>query len=79
MCRKELDGWEPHENPWEEHAKRNCPFIKKGKKSRDLTVEDYFELEAERLCHIMVKEILIFFPFHSKNKWKTFLLLERQI
>lgn len=55
FIRKELDGWEPHENPWDEHAKRDCPFIKKGKKSRDLTVEEYFDLEAERLCLMFVR------------------------
>jgi hypothetical protein len=35
------------------HAKRPCPFIKKGKKSPDLTVGDFLELEAERFCRIM--------------------------
>ena len=27
-CRRELDGWEPDDIPWKEHARRDCPFIK---------------------------------------------------
>lgn len=43
FCRKELDGWEPEDDPWSEHkshARGNCPYINLGKKPHELTVED---------------------------------------
>ena len=27
-CRRELDGWDPEDVPWQEHQRRECPFIK---------------------------------------------------
>ena len=53
-CRRELDGWEPEDVPWNEHKRRECPFISKGKLPHNLTVEDAFNLEAERKCIILV-------------------------
>ena len=53
-CRRELDGWEPTDVPWDEHKRRECPFINLGKSPMDLTVEDAFTLEAERKCIIVV-------------------------
>jgi len=47
-CLRELDGWEADDDPWQEHKRRPCPFIKKGKLARNLTVKDQIELEAER-------------------------------
>ena len=58
-CQREIDGWEAEDDPWEEHLRRSgdpCPFIKKGKKARELTVKDGLELEAERLCYILKKK-----------------------
>ena len=54
-CRRELDGWEPTDVPWDEHKRRDCPFISLGKLPQDLTIEDAFDLEAERKC-ILVRE-----------------------
>ena len=54
-CRRELDGWEPTDVPWDEHKRRDCPFITLGKLPQDLTIEDAFDLEAERKC-ILVRE-----------------------
>merc|ERR1712150_335889 len=57
-CQRELDGWEPEDDPWEEHLRRSgdpCPFIKKGKKARELTVKDGLELEAETVKQLMVE------------------------
>ena len=53
-CRRELDGWEPTDIPWDEHKRRPCPYITLGKLPQDLTVEDAFNLEAERKCVILV-------------------------
>ena len=58
-CQRELDGWEPEDDPWEEHSRRSgdpCPFIKKGKKARELTMKDGLELEGERACFILKKK-----------------------
>merc|ERR1712183_192540 len=30
-CRRELDGWEPQDIPWDEHKRRDCPYITLGK------------------------------------------------
>ena len=59
FCRKELDGWEPEDDPWKEHvshAKGRCAFVKLGKKSEDLTVSDVLGmLEAEKYKMILTK------------------------
>merc|ERR1712109_7767 len=54
-CRRELDGWEPTDIPWDEHKRRECPYISLGKIPQNLTVEDAFQLEAERKCIILSK------------------------
>merc|ERR1712029_910019 len=43
FCRKELDGWDPEDDPWAEHvshAKGKCAFVNLGKKASELTVAD---------------------------------------
>ena len=58
-CQREIDGWEPEDDPWEEHLRRSgdpCPFIKKSKRARELTVKDGLELEGDRLCYILKKK-----------------------
>jgi len=54
-CRRELSGWEPQDDPWQEHKRKPCPFIKLGKTARNLTVKDQIELEAERTRIIVMK------------------------
>ncbi|KAJ8682770.1 hypothetical protein QAD02_018562 [Eretmocerus hayati] len=49
MCGKQLDGWEPDDDPWQEHKKHqsNCPFISLGKKNEgSMTVKELFQLIA---------------------------------
>merc|ERR1719228_2106034 len=52
FCRKELDGWEPEDDPWKEHvshARGKCAYINLGKKPAMLTVLDVFgTLEPEK-------------------------------
>ena len=58
-CQRELDDWEPEDDPWEQHLRRSgdpCPFITKGKTARALTVKDGLELEAERACYALKKK-----------------------
>ena len=54
-CRRELDGWEPTDIPWDEHKRRECPYISLGKIPQNLTIEDTFDLEAARKCIIVVR------------------------
>lgn len=56
-CRKEMDGWEPTDDPMAEH-KRNleCPFVKLGKDCRQLTVEDMLKLEIGRGTCLTVRQ-----------------------
>ena len=54
-CRRELDGWEPTDIPWDEHKRRECPYISLGKIPQSLTIEDTFDLEAARKCIIVVR------------------------
>ena len=35
-----VSGWEPQDDPWQEHKRKPCPFIKLGKTARNLTVKD---------------------------------------
>ncbi|XP_028563678.2 baculoviral IAP repeat-containing protein 5.1-like [Podarcis muralis] len=52
FCLIELEGWEPDHDPWLEHSKRagdSCGFLSLSKSFDDLTVEEYYELEMERV------------------------------
>ncbi|XP_043258407.1 baculoviral IAP repeat-containing protein 5 isoform X2 [Colletes gigas] len=47
ICSKQLDGWDPNDNPWDEHMKhqKECPFIKLNKPHENLwTVQNLFQL-----------------------------------
>lgn len=50
LCLKELDGWEPEDDPWKEHKRHSpkCQFIKLNKKECDWTIEDMLKLEVKR-------------------------------
>ncbi|XP_051781066.1 baculoviral IAP repeat-containing protein 5-like isoform X1 [Erpetoichthys calabaricus] len=52
FCLTELEGWEPQDDPWLEHSKRNpkCGFLQLKKDYKELLVDEYFMLEMERLC-----------------------------
>ncbi|XP_048340425.1 baculoviral IAP repeat-containing protein 5.1-like [Sphaerodactylus townsendi] len=52
FCLTELEGWEPNHDPWLEHTKRSqdtCGFLTLSKDVDDLTVEEYYQLEKERV------------------------------
>lgn len=49
VCFKELDGWDPSDDPSKEHSRSaNCAFVRLGKKARDVTVIDCLNLEKAR-------------------------------
>uniref|UniRef100_A0A7M4ESS0 Baculoviral IAP repeat containing 5 n=1 Tax=Crocodylus porosus TaxID=8502 RepID=A0A7M4ESS0_CROPO len=57
FCLIELEGWEPNDDPWLEHTKRpsNCGFLSLTKSFDDLTVEEYYLLEMDRLRTFLVR------------------------
>ncbi|XP_020618423.1 baculoviral IAP repeat-containing protein 5-like [Orbicella faveolata] len=59
VCFKELEGWEPEDNPLEEHRTHSpkCEFLSLNKKEEDWTVEDFLELETKRQINRMQKII----------------------
>uniref|UniRef100_G1N4J4 Baculoviral IAP repeat containing 5 n=1 Tax=Meleagris gallopavo TaxID=9103 RepID=G1N4J4_MELGA len=55
FCLIELEGWEPNDDPREEHAKRcSCGFLSLTKRFDDLTMEEYYMLEMMRLRIFLV-------------------------
>lgn len=50
MCLKELDGWEPDDDPWQEHKNHSpqCPFLTLKGPIESMTVEEFLNLEATR-------------------------------
>ncbi|KFV63017.1 Baculoviral IAP repeat-containing protein 5.1, partial [Dryobates pubescens] len=56
FCLMELDGWEPNDDPWEEHVKHhNCGFLSLTKHFDDLTMEEFYMLEMTRLRTFICK------------------------
>ena len=57
VCLKELEGWEPEDDPKKEHKKHapKCPFVKLNKKEEDLKIEDLIKMEVERQKAIIEK------------------------
>ncbi|KAM9319908.1 baculoviral IAP repeat-containing protein 5.1-like [Gastrophryne carolinensis] len=51
FCLKELEGWEPDDDPWAEHSKRSatCGFLTMFKSIETLTMEQMLRLEALRI------------------------------
>ncbi|ELU05551.1 hypothetical protein CAPTEDRAFT_20475 [Capitella teleta] len=46
FCCKELDGWDPNDDPWEEHKAHSdkCPYLKLRKPTEDMTLQDQLKL-----------------------------------
>ncbi|XP_061564701.1 baculoviral IAP repeat-containing protein 5a [Cololabis saira] len=50
FCLKELEGWEPEDDPEKEHKSHSpsCHFITLKKKVEELTVEEFVKLQKEK-------------------------------
>ncbi|XP_052613221.1 baculoviral IAP repeat-containing protein 5 isoform X1 [Peromyscus californicus insignis] len=50
FCFKELEGWEPDDNPIEEHKKHSpgCAFLTVKKQFEELTLSEFLKLDKER-------------------------------
>ncbi|XP_034716881.1 baculoviral IAP repeat-containing protein 5a [Etheostoma cragini] len=57
FCLKELEGWEPQDDPEKEHKSHSpsCQFIALKKKVEELTVEEFLKLQKERQKFIINK------------------------
>ncbi|XP_011435625.2 baculoviral IAP repeat-containing protein 5 [Magallana gigas] len=52
FCMKELDGWEPNDDPWAEHQSHSpkCPFLIIGKKAMESwTVAEFSDLHQKSM------------------------------
>uniref|UniRef100_A0A673VKR8 Baculoviral IAP repeat-containing protein 5 n=1 Tax=Suricata suricatta TaxID=37032 RepID=A0A673VKR8_SURSU len=50
FCFKELEGWEPDDDPIEEHKKHSsgCAFLSVKKQFEELTLSEFLKLDKER-------------------------------
>ncbi|MCI4384382.1 hypothetical protein PGIGA_G00037960 [Pangasianodon gigas] len=57
FCLKELEGWEPEDDPQKEHKAHSpsCNFITLKKSVESLTVEEFLRLQKERQKFIIKK------------------------
>uniref|UniRef100_A0A8C4MGB7 Baculoviral IAP repeat-containing protein 5 n=1 Tax=Equus asinus asinus TaxID=83772 RepID=A0A8C4MGB7_EQUAS len=58
FCFKELQGWEPDEDPVEEHEKHSsgCAFLSVKKRFEELTLSEFLKLDKERAKNKVAKE-----------------------
>ncbi|XP_064302558.1 baculoviral IAP repeat-containing protein 5 [Phalacrocorax carbo] len=59
FCFKELEGWEPDDDPLEEHKKHSagCAFLSLQKDPTSLTLQEFLKLDKERMKNAIKKEI----------------------
>ncbi|XP_051037547.1 baculoviral IAP repeat-containing protein 5 [Phodopus roborovskii] len=58
FCFKELEGWEPDDDPMKEHKKHSpgCAFLTVKKQSAELTLSEFLKLDKERAKNKIAKE-----------------------
>ncbi|KAM6406461.1 baculoviral IAP repeat-containing protein 5-like [Pluvialis apricaria] len=59
FCLKELEGWEPDDDPLKEHKKHSagCALLHLQKVPTNLTLQEFLKLDRERMKNAMKKEI----------------------
>ncbi|NWH43097.1 BIRC5 protein, partial [Fregata magnificens] len=59
FCFKELEGWEPDDDPLEEHKKHSagCAFLALQKDPTNLSLQEFLKLDKERMKNAIKKEI----------------------
>ncbi|NWY51285.1 BIRC5 protein, partial [Chionis minor] len=59
FCLKELEGWEPDDDPLKEHKKHSagCGLLSLQKVPTNLTLQEFLKLDRERMKNAMKKEI----------------------
>ncbi|XP_015272486.1 PREDICTED: baculoviral IAP repeat-containing protein 5 [Gekko japonicus] len=60
FCFKELEGWEPDDDPMEEHRKHSpsCVFLGLQKDVADFTMHELIKLQKERMKNLSKKLIM---------------------
>ncbi|XP_028912542.1 baculoviral IAP repeat-containing protein 5 isoform X2 [Ornithorhynchus anatinus] len=58
FCFKELEGWEPDDDPLQEHKNHSpgCAFVALKKKIEDLTLQEFLKLDKQRAKNLIQKE-----------------------
>ncbi|CAH0750657.1 unnamed protein product [Diatraea saccharalis] len=53
LCGKELDGWEPSDDPWAEHKSHaaKCAFVQIGKKEDDLLLSEFLSIVKQYMIN----------------------------
>ncbi|XP_006097988.1 baculoviral IAP repeat-containing protein 5-like [Myotis lucifugus] len=59
FCFKELEGWEPGDDPAAEHRKHSpgCAFLSLTKRVEELSVGEFLELDKDRAKNRIMKEV----------------------
>ncbi|NXM77473.1 BIRC5 protein, partial [Serilophus lunatus] len=59
FCLKELEGWEPDDDPLEEHKKHSegCGFLSFQKELTNLTLQEFIKLDKKRIRKLIKKEV----------------------
>ncbi|NXV13248.1 BIRC5 protein, partial [Cepphus grylle] len=59
FCLKELEGWEPDDDPLKEHKKHSaqCALLSLQKVPTNLTLQEFLKLDRERMKNVLKKEI----------------------
>ncbi|KAG8451707.1 hypothetical protein GDO86_003773 [Hymenochirus boettgeri] len=59
FCLKELEGWQPEDDPMDEHRQHSpsCLFIALKKKAEQLTLSEFLKLDLERVKIEMQKQM----------------------
>ncbi|XP_048343180.1 baculoviral IAP repeat-containing protein 5 [Sphaerodactylus townsendi] len=60
FCFKELEGWEPDDDPMEEHRKHSpsCVFLALQKDVADLKMHEFLKLQRERMKNYTKKLVM---------------------
>ncbi|XP_063381252.1 baculoviral IAP repeat-containing protein 5-like [Cydia fagiglandana] len=53
LCGKELDGWEPNDDPWSEHKSHapKCAFAQLGKKEDELLCSEFLSVVKQYMIN----------------------------
>ena len=57
FCRRELDGWEPEDDPLSEHRRRECPYVTLGKQQEEMEQAEAVQLMVDRAKALLVCNI----------------------
>uniref|UniRef100_A0A1A8BFK8 Baculoviral IAP repeat-containing 5a n=2 Tax=Nothobranchius TaxID=28779 RepID=A0A1A8BFK8_NOTKA len=73
FCLKELEGWEPEDDPEKEHKSHSpsCHFIALKKRVEELTTEEFLKLQKEKQKFLVTKtgkEAIALFERAAKQK-----------